>query len=57
MQFIRLMQHYKLVFSGKSKGDDALFFSRLFTIFTSRPLEVLVYQHVDLYHIQNLWLP
>ena len=26
MQFTPLMQHYKLVFKGKSEGDDAFFF-------------------------------
>ena len=26
MQFIYLMQHYKLVSKGKSEGDDAFFF-------------------------------
>lgn len=26
MQFTHLMQYYKLVFKGKSEGDDAFFF-------------------------------
>ena len=30
MQFTPLVQHYKLVFKGKSEGDDAFFFAFIY---------------------------
>ena len=36
MQFTPLMQHYKLVFKGKSEGDDAFFFFRFYLQFSHR---------------------
>ena len=32
MQFIHLMQHYKLVSKGKSEGDDAFFFAFIYNV-------------------------
>ena len=36
MQFSILMQYYKLVFKGKSEGDDAFFFFRFYLQFSYR---------------------